>query len=565
MTMSSMSTQKSDGYEWEKGTARTWESVQEDEFGNIVTSDLSQRAKRAKLHRITNSVRRGLIRYVVIVLDCSAASAEKDLAPNRLECCKAAMIQFVNNFFDANPLSHCSIIITKDRTATTLSDMSANPKYHINKIRNILAVADSGSPSLQNSLLLATRLLKHVPKYCTREVIVLYNSIGTSDPGNIYATVETLNQFDIKANILCLAAEVFICKTVCEMTQGSFSVILNNAHLVESLQYFSTPPAVLSDDSASTTKDTASFILMGFPVRKLSRSHLFSFDSTSFDFDAPAADGTAASILSTNRHIKMCNVGYICPRCNVRMTDIPSECHVCGLRLISSAHIARSHHHLYPLENNDEVVPQSEAALVNIYANVNVDLEDEIFLDTSEEEDDLPEPEDDDEEYQEKAYKRAKVADGSAVATKAADNAAGTSEMVEVKTNDADSESIAPALAAVAGSTVEVKSEFTSKQDPSAETKNPSTEVKPPSKLASSSSSSASKSRLKAARAAEALALAAEEEKQKDAYCYGCLQRFGDTVNMVSKSRCRTCNYLYCVDCDLFIHDSLHNCPGDSR
>ena len=29
--------------------------------------------------------------------------------------------------------------------------------------------------------------------------------------------------------------------------------------------------------------------------------------------------------------------------------------------------------------------------------------------------------------------------------------------------------------------------------------------------------------------------------------------------------RCPKCQYTYCLDCDLYIQDSLHNCVGCSR
>jgi transcription factor Ssl1 len=36
----------------------------------------------------------------------------------------------------------------------------------------------------------------------------------------------------------------------------------------------------------------------------------------------------------------------------------------------------------------------------------------------------------------------------------------------------------------------------------------------------------------------------------------------GDEVGGRLVLRCEDCGSLFCVDCDLFIHDSLHNCPG---
>ena len=58
-----------------------------------------------------------------------------------------------------------------------------------------------------------------------------------------------------------------------------------------------------------------------------------------------------------------------------------------------------------------------------------------------------------------------------------------------------------------------------------------------------------------------------------DEYCYGCMRSFeqqadavsgtGDEASMASfASRCPQCRRLFCYDCDSFVHETLHNCPG---
>lgn len=42
-------------------------------------------------------------------------------------------------------------------------------------------------------------------------------------------------------------------------------------------------------------------------------------------------------------------------------------------------------------------------------------------------------------------------------------------------------------------------------------------------------------------------------------YCYGCMVKIESTVNMY---RCYACQEYFCLECDLFIHDTLHTCPG---
>jgi transcription initiation factor TFIIH subunit 2 len=48
-------------------------------------------------------------------------------------------------------------------------------------------------------------------------------------------------------------------------------------------------------------------------------------------------------------HGKSCS-GYECPSCMAKICEIPCECPVCGIVLLSSAHLARSYHHLFPVK-----------------------------------------------------------------------------------------------------------------------------------------------------------------------------------------------------------------------
>ncbi|CAN0048937.1 unnamed protein product, partial [Discosporangium mesarthrocarpum] len=40
--------------------------------------------------------------------------------------------------------------------------------------------------------------------------------------------------------------------------------------------------------------------------------------------------------------------------------------------------------------------------------------------------------------------------------------------------------------------------------------------------------------------------------------CAGCLK---DLTSQASY-RCPDCSCVFCLNCDMYIHDSLHNCPG---
>ena len=112
-------------YSWEQSMKRTWDSVRVDAEGNIVTSNPDkERSRRAKLQRMTQSVRRGLIRYMILFLDCSASSRENDFRPSRLEVMKSSLEQFIVDYFDQNPISQLSLALTRDRGAEKITDLS---------------------------------------------------------------------------------------------------------------------------------------------------------------------------------------------------------------------------------------------------------------------------------------------------------------------------------------------------------------------------------------------------------------------------------------------------------
>jgi transcription initiation factor TFIIH subunit 2 len=192
-------------YAWESSMKRTWEFVKEDAEGNIVTVNIDkERSKRAKSLRLSASVRRGLIRYLVLFLDCSSSSRENDFKPSRFDTVKRVSEQFILNYFDQNPISQLSVALTIDRTAEKISDLSGqwllflfplfliffvgNAKLHTQGVAGLMRA--DGLASLQNILLLSMSILRHIPDYGCREVIILYNSLSTCDPSDIFTTME---------------------------------------------------------------------------------------------------------------------------------------------------------------------------------------------------------------------------------------------------------------------------------------------------------------------------------------------------------------------------------------
>lgn len=62
-------------------------------------------------------------------------------------------------------------------------------------------------------------------------------------------------------------------------------------------------------------------------------------------------------------------------------------------------------------------------------------------------------------------------------------------------------------------------------------------------------------------------------QSYKSLHCYGCLLRFPSGPKESAKKskienitssryRCTKCQHDFCIDCDVFVHETLHNCPG---
>mmetsp|Transcript_3883 Transcript_3883/g.5338 ORF Transcript_3883/g.5338 Transcript_3883/m.5338 type:complete len:216 (-) Transcript_3883:31-678(-) len=99
------------------------------------------------------------------------------------------------------------------------------------------------------------------------------------------------------------------------------------------------PPELAQQGEAAGSEMVTDFVYMGFPKRVFDAS-----SQGSYCFDG--------------KRIRLASNSYICPRCHVRATDIPTQCCVCGLQMNSSSHIARSHHHLFPVPNFIELTIQ---------------------------------------------------------------------------------------------------------------------------------------------------------------------------------------------------------------
>lgn len=385
------------GYSWEDEYQRTWDigtdGNDQQSLEHIIRTMMESRKK--KILKDLTPFQRGIIRTMIVVLDGSLAMLEKDLRPTRMTLTLQYLTDFITEFFDQNPISQMGILMMRNGVANLISEVSGSPQYHLERLRQLKLrqhnrYEPKGDPSLQNALEMARSMLKYRGQELKhlKEVLVIFGSLFTLDPGNIHKTIDSLVKDDIKCKVIGLLAQVAICQELVTKTNGgsvttaidkNYGVIMNEAHYKDLMMDCVNPLPISEEEkqkqSLQTGKDTQGVPLlrMGFPLK--SQPNLgHSLNNSQFTIDYPVllashptngSDASNQMVLVTNTITaestsiaeagQLAVIGYQCPQCKNRVTNLPTICPVCGLMLILSTHLARLYHHLLPLAPYDEV------------------------------------------------------------------------------------------------------------------------------------------------------------------------------------------------------------------
>lgn len=382
------------GYAWEDEYQKTWEIVNDDADGErsleLVVQQVIEARKKKILKNASTPFQRGIIRTVVVIIDGSLTMVEKDLRPTRFGATLNHLQEFVVEFFDQNPISQLGLVMMRNGVATVVSEVSGLPQHHIDKIRALKArqhnrFEPKGDPSLQNALELARSLLSAnfggpaaAASKNSKEILIIFGALFTSDPGDIHKTISALVREEIKVKVIGLSAQVAICEELVSKTNFSagktrntissapfYGVIMNEAHFKELLMSCVEPLAVTADSHEAQVEKTdgVPLIRMGFPLRYASSNsasngtltvnfpHLCACHPTEGSTESQDVVVVQGATASASNNV----VGYICPHCRSRVCHLPTICPVCGLMLILSTHLARSYHHLVPLRDFKDV------------------------------------------------------------------------------------------------------------------------------------------------------------------------------------------------------------------
>jgi transcription initiation factor TFIIH subunit 2 len=69
-------------------------------------------------------------------------------------------------------------------------------------------------------------MISHLPTHSSREILIISGSLTTVDPGNIYETLSSCVKDRIRISLVALAAEMKICRELCDKTGGAPLILL---------------------------------------------------------------------------------------------------------------------------------------------------------------------------------------------------------------------------------------------------------------------------------------------------------------------------------------------------
>ncbi|KAF8590980.1 TFIIH basal transcription factor complex, subunit SSL1 [Ramaria rubella] len=322
---------KEQPYSWEASYTRSWDTVQEDEGGSLqhAVEDLMAQGRRRRLLAPTAAIRRTIIRHLIILLDLSSSMMDRDMRPTRFDITLEYTREFVSEWFDQNPLGQIGLVGMRGGVGERFGEMAGNPQDVLKVLSSRTKLEPTGEPSLQNAIEMARASMSHLPTHSSREIMIIYGSLTTCDPGNIHDTLDACIQDKIRVSVVALAAEMKICREFCDKTGGTFGVALNEGHFKDLLFELIPPPAQRATGRAGGAGSAAAdLMMMGFPTR--------------------LPDTSPRSLCVCHSELK--SEGFLCPRCMAKLCDVPTDCDICGLMIVSSPHLARSYHHLFPVK-----------------------------------------------------------------------------------------------------------------------------------------------------------------------------------------------------------------------
>lgn len=178
--------------------------------------------------------------------------------------------------------------------------LSSSSEEFVEQLSLAAADAPRGRTSVTSALQRAMTGLRGTPPYGTREVLLLFASLGTADPveSPLESLTAPLREQHIRVSVVSMSPELHALKQICIQTDGTYSVALNTNHFMELLYGHLAAPA------CSAQAFVPKLVRMGFPRQVVEAA-------------IPAACAC---------HLKPQARLFICPQCQARVCRVPGRC-----------------------------------------------------------------------------------------------------------------------------------------------------------------------------------------------------------------------------------------------
>ena len=385
-----------------------------------------------------------------------------------------------------------------------------------------------------------------MPRYDSREVLVIMGGLATCDPGDVLAdTLPRLKAAGVRVSTVALQAEVHVCRRIADATGGVLGVCLDRGHLRDLILGQCTPPPAKPGEDETRRKKCA-FVQMGFPPHRTD------------DVPSLVHAGSSRGGSSDTHRALLVRTGYVCPRCRAKTAELPADCAVCGLKLVLAPHLARSFHHLFPVPPFAEVAEEVDVARQQQH-----DHDNDAAADGSSGCDDKTAP---------PAPAPAADVIGSAPPSSVAADAAVTSsaptfEVVSSRGTAATAAAAAAPSATTRTVRIDAKLLVTSREcDRCCFACLKIIGVhRPAQQPADAATASATKKR----KTTESVVTAASSASASASASGVAAAGSDDDPHVLLADRpeplrfqCPDCRNVFCADCDAYLHETLHNCPG---
>lgn len=183
--------------------------------------------------------------------------------------------------------------------------------------------------------------------YGVREAVLIHGAAATCDAGDVLQSIQQAKDDHTKLSTISLCGELHVARHAAQSTGGTWTVPLDVHSLSSALSSYTTPAAYTAQEQARM----AHMVRMGFPALRrampLPSAAALQAQAASMTQQQLEATCTPPAVLaSTGTELAS---AYECPQCAALVTEVPRACPTCTLPLITTAHLARSWHHLFPV------------------------------------------------------------------------------------------------------------------------------------------------------------------------------------------------------------------------